>query len=155
LVFFDDTLIFSSSWSEYLRHLHLVFTKLQEHSLFIKRSKCAFIERTVAYLGHVISADNVAMDVAKVHAVLDWPRPQSVHAVRGFLGLTGYYRCYIKDYGALALQSQLLLVRGDGDGVLCPATGVDDSTGPPATAFGRDFVVACDAMGSSIGAVLQ
>jgi hypothetical protein len=74
LVFFNGILIFSSSWSKHLCHLHLVFTKLQEHSLFAKRSKCAFGERTVAYLGHIILPD-VAMDAAKVQAVLDWPRP--------------------------------------------------------------------------------
>jgi hypothetical protein len=48
------------------RHLHLVFTKLQEHTLFVKRSKCAVGERIVAYLGHVIPEDGVAMDAAKV-----------------------------------------------------------------------------------------
>jgi hypothetical protein len=75
LVFFNDILIFSSSWSEHLRHLHLVFTKQQEHSLFVKRSKCAFGERTMAYLGHMISSDSVVMDTAKVQAVLDWSCP--------------------------------------------------------------------------------
>jgi hypothetical protein len=99
LVFFDDILIFSSLWSE---HLHLVFSKLQEHALFVKRSKCAFSERTVAYLGHVISADGITMDVAKVQAVIDWPRLQTVRVVHGFLSLIGYYRRFIKDYGALA-----------------------------------------------------
>jgi hypothetical protein len=66
LVFFNDILIFSSSWSKHLRHLHLVFSKLHKHALFVKRSKCAFGERIVAYLGHVISADDVTMDAAKV-----------------------------------------------------------------------------------------
>jgi hypothetical protein len=74
-VFFDDILVYSSSWAEHLRHLHLVSTKLQEQNLVVKRSKCAFGERTVGYLGHVISKDGVAMDAAKVQAVLDWPRP--------------------------------------------------------------------------------
>jgi hypothetical protein len=55
----------------------------------------------MAYLGHVISADDVTMDAAKVQAVLDWPRPQSVHAMQGFLGLAGYYMRFIKDYGML------------------------------------------------------
>jgi hypothetical protein len=85
LVFFDDILVYSSSWAEHLRHLHLVFTKLQEQNLVVKRSKCAFGEHTVGYLGHVISKDGVAMDAAKVQAVLDWPRPRSVRDVRRFL----------------------------------------------------------------------
>jgi hypothetical protein len=53
LVFFDDRLIYSSTWSEHLRHVRFVLTALQEHQLFIKRSKCSFRERSVAYLGHV------------------------------------------------------------------------------------------------------
>jgi hypothetical protein len=61
LVFFDDILIYNSSWSEHLRHVHLV-----EHRLFIKKSKCAFDTRSVAYLGHVISEAGVAMDKQKV-----------------------------------------------------------------------------------------
>jgi hypothetical protein len=73
LVFFDNILVYSSSWAEHLRHLHLVFTKLQEQHLVVKHSMCAFDECTVGYLGHVISKDGVAMDVAKVQAVLDWP----------------------------------------------------------------------------------
>jgi hypothetical protein len=73
LVFFNDILVYSSSWVAHLRHLHLVFTKLQEQHLVVKRSKCAFGERTVGYLGHVISKDGVAMDAAKVQAILDWP----------------------------------------------------------------------------------
>jgi hypothetical protein len=66
LIFFDNILIYSSSWSEHLRHVHLVLTTLQEHRLFVKRSKCAFGTRSVAYLGHVISEAGVAMDKQKV-----------------------------------------------------------------------------------------
>jgi hypothetical protein len=71
LIFYDDVLIYNSSWSEHLRHINLVLAKLQEHHLFVKRSKCSFSERLVAYLGHVISVDSVAMDEQKVRAVLD------------------------------------------------------------------------------------
>jgi hypothetical protein len=48
LIFFDDILIYSSSWSEHLRHINLVLDKLEEHHLFVKRSKCSFGERSVA-----------------------------------------------------------------------------------------------------------
>jgi hypothetical protein len=62
LVFFDDILIFSASWAEHLQHVRAVLTKLREHQLFIKKSKCALGREEVSYLGHVISAAGVAMD---------------------------------------------------------------------------------------------
>jgi hypothetical protein len=62
LIFSDDFLIYSSSWSEHLCHVRLVFEKLQEHHLFLKRSKCFFGARSVTYLEHVISANDGAMD---------------------------------------------------------------------------------------------
>jgi hypothetical protein len=100
--------MYSSSWSEHLHHINLVLAKLQEHHLFVKRPKCSFGECSVAYLGHVISADDVAMDEQKVRAVLDWPLPRSVCAVRAFLGLAGYYRRFI-NYGAIATPLTALL----------------------------------------------
>jgi uncharacterized C2H2 Zn-finger protein len=69
LVCFDDILIYSSSWSEHLWHVRLVFEKLQEHQLFLKCPKCSFDKRQVAYLDHVISAAGVAMDEHKVQSV--------------------------------------------------------------------------------------
>jgi hypothetical protein len=68
-----------------------VFEKLQQHQLFLKKSKCFFGTRSVGYLGHVILAEGVAMDEDKVCAVLTWPVPTSVRAVRAFLRLAGYY----------------------------------------------------------------
>jgi hypothetical protein len=60
LVFFDDILIYNSSWSEHLQHVHLVFDALRAHSLFLKTLKCTFGAPSVAYLSHIISADGVA-----------------------------------------------------------------------------------------------
>ncbi|WVZ98182.1 LOW QUALITY PROTEIN: hypothetical protein U9M48_043651, partial [Paspalum notatum var. saurae] len=108
-VFFDDILIYSSSWAEHLRHIHVVLQTLTDHQLFLKRSKCSFAAPHVAYLGHVISAQGVAMDDDKVQAVLSWPVPKTVRAVRGFLGLAGYYRRFIKDYGVIAAPLTKLL----------------------------------------------
>ena len=89
LVFFDDILIYSPSWSTHLQHLNAVFTALRAHQLWLKRSKCDFATTSVHYLGHVISADGVAMDQEKVAAVATWPQPGNVRALRGFLGLAG------------------------------------------------------------------
>jgi hypothetical protein len=55
LVFFDDILIYSSSWAEHLQHVAIIFNKLRAHHLHLKRSKCSFGTTSVAYLGHVIS----------------------------------------------------------------------------------------------------
>jgi hypothetical protein len=90
-----------------------VFQTLQDHQLFLKRSKCEFGCPSVAYLGHVISAEGVAMDREKVQAVLDWPRPKSTRVDRGFLGLAGYYHRFIKDFGTItALLTALLREEG-------------------------------------------
>jgi hypothetical protein len=62
LVFFDDILIISLLCSEHLHHVCLVFDRLQEQKLFLKKSKCFFSARPVAYLGHVISNNSVATD---------------------------------------------------------------------------------------------
>jgi hypothetical protein len=65
LVFIDDILIYNMTWSEHLRQVQLVFDKLHEHQLFLKRSKYFFSEWTMAYLGHVISTEGVTMDTKK------------------------------------------------------------------------------------------
>jgi hypothetical protein len=109
LVFFDDTLIYSLSWSAHLQHLRTVFQVLHTHRLALKQRKCSFGEHSVAYLGHVIADGNVTMDPAKVEAVQAWPTPTTVRALRGFLGLTGYYRKFIQDYGLVARPLTQLL----------------------------------------------
>ncbi|XP_066313445.1 uncharacterized protein [Miscanthus floridulus] len=81
----------------------------QRDQLFVKRAKCAFGVASVAYLGHVISEAGVAMDPAKVQAIHDWPVPRSARAVRGFLGLAGYYRKFVHNYGTIAAPLTTLL----------------------------------------------
>jgi hypothetical protein len=71
LVFLDDILIYNS-WSEHLCHVNHILSKLYEHHLFVKKSKCAIDECYVAYFCHVIFEVGVSMDEQKVHAVLDW-----------------------------------------------------------------------------------
>jgi hypothetical protein len=65
----------------------IIFNELRAHRLHLKRSKCSFGTTSIAYLGHIISAEGVAMDADKVAAVAAWPPSQSPRALRGFLGL--------------------------------------------------------------------
>ena len=102
LVFFDDILVYNSTWKEHLLHLELVLQLLQKHQLYAKLSKCSFGLPKVDYLGHTVSGQGVSMDKDKVQAVLDWPAPINIKQLRGFLGLTGYYRKFIKSYAVIS-----------------------------------------------------
>jgi hypothetical protein len=161
LVFFDDILIYSKNWEEHLHHLRMVLEELQRHQLFVKRSKCAFGAPSVAYLGHVISAAGVAMDPTKVQAIFDWPVPRSARAVRGFLGLAGYYRKFVPNYGTVAAPLTALLKK-DGftwDDKAAAAFGALNAavTSAPVLTmpdFTKTFVVECDASSHGFGAVL-
>jgi hypothetical protein len=92
-----------------LQHVKQVFQTLREHKLFLKQSKCSFGEESVVYLGHVITDAGVAMDPAKITAVETRPRPRTLRALRGFLGLTGYYRKFIAGYGEIVAPLTTLM----------------------------------------------
>lgn len=102
LVFFDDILVYSSSWSDHLVHLREVLNILRHHQLYAKQRKCSFGTSQVKYLGHIISQGSMSMDPSKVDGVLQWPTPVSVKELRGFLGLSGHYKRFIRQYGILA-----------------------------------------------------
>ena len=112
LVFMDDILIYSPSLEAHVVHLRQVFQILQQHQFLIKRSKCLFAQKQVEYLGHIISAAGVATKPSKVTAVQSWPTPQSLKDLRGFLGLTGYYRKFIRNYAMISKPLTMLLKKG-------------------------------------------
>lgn len=92
LILFDDILIYSKSLEEHAQHLQLVFTIMKSESSYAKMSKCAYAMEKVEYLGHFISAKGVSTDPAKIQAVAEWPQPNNLKQLRGFLGLAGYRR---------------------------------------------------------------
>ena len=162
LVFFDDILIYSATWTEHLQHLRAVLDILHEHQLHLKRSKCSFAAASVHYLGHVISPDGVAMDASKVAAVQSWPQPRSARGLRGFLGLAGYYRRFVKDYGILAAPLTSLL-RKEGfswsDDAAKAFSTLKEALSSTLVLhlpdFSSEFTVNCDASGSGFGAMLH
>ena len=101
-VFFDDILIYSPNLAVHLGHLQAVLQTLRDNQFLVKKIKCAFGQSSVEHLGHVVSVDGVHMDRNKVQAVLDWPQPKNVKELRGFSGLTGYYRRFVRAYAFLA-----------------------------------------------------
>jgi len=81
VVFIDDILIYSESREEHAEHLRVVLGILREHQLYGKLSKCEFWLEEVQFLGHVISAQGIAVDPAKIETVVKWERPQTVSEV--------------------------------------------------------------------------
>ncbi|WVZ97358.1 hypothetical protein U9M48_042905 [Paspalum notatum var. saurae] len=102
VVFIDDILIYSKNEKEHEEHLRIVLTRLREHKLYAKFSKCAFWLKEVSFLGHILSEKGVAVDPSKVEDVLNWKQPEIVTEIRSFLGLAGYYCRFIKDFSKIA-----------------------------------------------------
>ncbi|GBG74708.1 hypothetical protein CBR_g19113 [Chara braunii] len=102
IVYLDDILIFSKTVEEHVAHLDKVLSLLRQHKFKINGEKCEFGRTRVLYLGHEISAEGLKPDDAKVASIRDWPRPQSVTEMRSFLGMTSYYRTFVKNYSMVA-----------------------------------------------------
>ncbi|WVZ80930.1 hypothetical protein U9M48_028363 [Paspalum notatum var. saurae] len=163
VVFIDDILIYSKNEKEHEEHLRIVLSRLREHKLYGKFSKCAFWLKEVAFLGHILSAKGVAVDPSKVEDVLNWKQPQTVTEIRSFLGLVGYYRRFIEDFSRISKPMTTLTQKNakfawspkceEAFGTLkklltsAPVLAQLDITKP--------FDVYCDASGSGLSCVLM
>jgi hypothetical protein len=78
VVFIDDILVYSKNEEEHARHLRVIVQRLRDHQLYAKFCKCAFWLKEVPFLGHIISAEGIAVDPSKVQEVLDWKSPRLV-----------------------------------------------------------------------------
>ncbi|GJY93175.1 reverse transcriptase [Tanacetum coccineum] len=142
-------------------HLMAVLEVMRAKQLYAKKSKCVFGTSHVEYLGHVISAEGVSTDPSKIKAMQDWPIPASLKQLRGFLGLTGYYRRFIKNFIGISRPLTTLLKNAFKWNtkaqtsfehlklavIFAPILGLPN--------FEQPFIVETDASGVGLGAVLQ
>lgn len=128
----------------------------------MKFSKCQFGVEQVGYLGHLISFKGVGIDPTKIHAIQNWPVPSSAKGVHGFLGLAGYYRKFVRNFGVIAAPL-IRLLTSEGFKWTVEAHSTFDKLkaaliSPPVLRlpyFTQPFVVECDACGEGLGAILS
>jgi hypothetical protein len=162
LVFFDDILIYSKSWEDHVQHVDKVLQLLTEQQLYAKPSKCFFGVKEVEYLGHIVSHEGVKVDPNNIKAMMDWLIPKTLKNLRGFLGLTGYYRKYVQHYGRIAAPL-MTLTKKDAFSWTPEATKYFEQIKevmcktPVLTTldFTKSFIVECDASRNGIGVVLM
>jgi len=163
LAYLDDIIIFSKTVEDHLERLVRVLGRLRAAKLKLKPSKCSLMQRSISFLGHVVMAGGIATDPAKIKTVSEWPVPTSVKEVRSFLGLTGYYRRFVKGYATIAAPLHQL-TKKDSTFVWTPETQTafetlrDALTTPPVLAMPTDegeFILDTDASDKSIGSVLS
>lgn len=109
LVYLDDLIVFGATLQEHEDRLLKVLDRLKDEGLKLSLDKCQFCQPSVTYVGHIISQDGVSTDPEKTEAVTTWPRPNTVSALRSFLGFCGYYRRFVKDYSKVAYPLNQLL----------------------------------------------
>ncbi|GAU25035.1 hypothetical protein TSUD_155090 [Trifolium subterraneum] len=162
IVFFDDILVYSQSLSDHITHLELIFRTIREQNLFLNKAKCHFTTNKVEYLGHFITKEGVSTDPSKISAVSEWHLPTNLKQLRGFLGLAGYYRRFVKNFGKIAQPLTDMLKRDNfhwnDSSKFAFETLKQALASAPVLAlpdFTKKFVVETDASGTGIGAVLM
>ncbi|GJY49099.1 putative reverse transcriptase domain-containing protein [Tanacetum coccineum] len=163
IVFIDDILIYSRNKEEHANHLRIILELLKKEKLYAKFSKCDFWIHIVQFLGHLIDSQGLHVDLAKIESVKNWTSATTPTEIRQFLGLTGYYRRFIKDFSKITKSLTELIQKNkkyiwgkDQESAfqllkqkLCESSILELPEG------NDDFVVYCDASHQGLGAILM
>lgn len=163
LIYLDDIIVYGTTAQEHNDRLTEVFDRLRQHHLKLHVDKCEFLRDCVTYLGYVISKDGLLPDETKVVAVRNFPTPQTRKELKGFLGLTGYYRRFIADYSKIAKPLFYLTKKGVSYEWKEPQEVAFNKlkellTNAPLLQypnFSKPFILCTDASATAVGAILS
>jgi len=106
--FVDDVLVGTETEKEHDEIVEEILRRLEKNNLYVKPEKCTWKVRKIGFLGVVIGPGGIEMEKEKVDEVPSWPKPKNMKDVRKFLGLTNYYRRFIKDFAQVARPMNML-----------------------------------------------
>ena len=163
--YLDDILVASPSADVHRNQLEVLFERLKQHSISINADKCLFGQSQMEFLGHLIDANGIHPLPSKVKAIIDFPEPTTVQAVRRFNGMVSFYRRFLPNCAHLAYPlTDLLRGRKSGPVELTNEsrsaftklkTAIADATMLVHFDSTAELSVAVDASDEAIGAVLQ
>ena len=161
-VYLDDILIYSEDVPSHLHHIKWVLSKLREHHLKAKPTKCEFGLTELEYLGHIITNGSVKPDPRKTQAILKWKSPENIKQLQTFLGFCNYYGKFVPHFAHLASPLYNLLKKDvkwtwtsteeQAMRALCTALSSHPVLALPD--FSIPFQVECDASDVAVGGVL-
>ena len=102
LVYLDDVIVYSKMEENHLRRLQAVFEHFHEHGLKLKPLKCGFLRKQITFLGHEVSADGMMPGNLNLKGIAEMAPPANYTEVRCFLGMTGFFQRFIKNYTRIA-----------------------------------------------------
>lgn len=111
-VYIDDIIIFAEDEDSHLRNLRTVFETLENANLKVQLDKCDFLKTEVEFLGFIVSNKGIKTNPERVKSIRDFPVPKTLRDLRSFLGLSNFYRRFVRDYAKLAKPLTVLL-RGE------------------------------------------
>lgn len=164
VVYLDDILIFSTSIEEHIDSIKKIFAKLREHNLKLQIDKCNFFCKETDYLGHTLTSDGIKPNSTRIESIQKLKLPTTQKQIKSFLGITGYYRKFVKDYAKIAYNLTKYLKKNS-------KVNINDSqyidafeklknilTNPPILKYpdwSKDFKLTTDASDYALGAVLS
>lgn len=163
VVYLDDILIFSTSLDEHLLNLGKIFNRLRETKLKIQIDKCSFLQHQTEFLGHILTPQGVKPNPKKVEIIQNLKTPNTQRKIKSFLGMTGFYRKFIKNYAKIAFPMTKFLKKNEKVNINDPNFIVafqklkDILINPPILRypnFNRKFKLITDASNYALGAVL-